>query len=362
MGSGLVALVAGASLVVLSPGAGAQTADLPLHSPVTVTPREVSTPGQKITVTGPGFPGGQGCRFAQIRALTDGQTFDEGRILDKGIGLDDPWSFEYTAFDDGPFTPGTFKLFLYCSDEFNNQQTYRTDPDAGFTVLASATTTTTTTTTLPPSTTSSSTATTAPAGTAGTVEPSSVKPGVDTITIRGGGFKAGAQLTITLNSTPVTALGTTDATATGAYAATLKLPASAPPGAQQLVVSGPGPDDAPRSTRASLTVQDLNCTDFATSTAAQAAMGAGGADPHGLDADRDGVACETVSARSARSAAGTSGTAAAAGALPATGTSHAPFGIMAGLTAMTLGALLVGLSYPATPAAGHHRRRRGRHR
>jgi hypothetical protein len=33
---------------------------------------------------------------------------------------------------------------------------------------------------------------------------------------------------------------------------------------------------------------------------------------------------------------------------------------MAGLTAMTLGALLVGLSHPAVPARGRHRRRRVR--
>lgn len=41
---------------------------------------------------------------------------------------------------------------------------------------------------------------------------------------------------------------------------------------------------------------DLNCADFATQPEAQAVLDADPSDPHGLDADGDGIACETLPA------------------------------------------------------------------
>jgi hypothetical protein len=39
--------------------------------------------------------------------------------------------------------------------------------------------------------------------------------------------------------------------------------------------------------------RDLTCSDFADQAAAQAALAADPSDPHGLDVDLDGIACET---------------------------------------------------------------------
>ena len=39
---------------------------------------------------------------------------------------------------------------------------------------------------------------------------------------------------------------------------------------------------------------DLDCSSFADQAAAQAALDADPSDPHGLDADRDGIACEKL--------------------------------------------------------------------
>lgn len=40
--------------------------------------------------------------------------------------------------------------------------------------------------------------------------------------------------------------------------------------------------------------QDLNCADFGTQEEAQAAYNADPSDPHGLDRDNDGIACESL--------------------------------------------------------------------
>ncbi len=40
--------------------------------------------------------------------------------------------------------------------------------------------------------------------------------------------------------------------------------------------------------------QDLDCADFATQEEAQAVYNQDPSDPHGLDADNDGIACETL--------------------------------------------------------------------
>jgi hypothetical protein len=61
-----------------------------------------------------------------------------------------------------------------------------------------------------------------------------------------------------------------------------ELPASAKPGA------------IPNAEADVATGDDLTCSDFASQSDAQAAFDAAGAgDPHGLDIDLDGVACET---------------------------------------------------------------------
>jgi hypothetical protein len=39
--------------------------------------------------------------------------------------------------------------------------------------------------------------------------------------------------------------------------------------------------------------RDLNCPDFPSQAAAQAELRRDPSDPHGLDTDRDGVACES---------------------------------------------------------------------
>jgi len=45
------------------------------------------------------------------------------------------------------------------------------------------------------------------------------------------------------------------------------------------------------------TANYLNCSDFASHEAAQAVLEADRSDPHGLDQDRDGVACERLRSR-----------------------------------------------------------------
>ncbi|MGY1601684.1 excalibur calcium-binding domain-containing protein [Geodermatophilus sp. SYSU D00815] len=49
------------------------------------------------------------------------------------------------------------------------------------------------------------------------------------------------------------------------------------------------------TTTSTAAVQDLNCSDFATQADAQAELTRDPTDPHNLDADNDGIACETLS-------------------------------------------------------------------
>lgn len=46
------------------------------------------------------------------------------------------------------------------------------------------------------------------------------------------------------------------------------------------------------ATATALTQDDLNCSDFATQEEAQAEYQSDTSDPHGLDRDKDGIACE----------------------------------------------------------------------
>jgi hypothetical protein len=67
----------------------------------------------------------------------------------------------------------------------------------------------------------------------------------ESVTISGDGFGPGATLTIELQSDPIL-LATVVADPTGAYTATVTIPADTPPGTHQIVVSGVGPDGQPR--------------------------------------------------------------------------------------------------------------------
>ena len=345
--------------IVAFSGAAAAQVEMPVFEGVTVSPTTLSAPGA-ITVAGPGTPGGEGCRVGEIRAALPGQLPAQGRLFARE-DLDNAWSIRRSEFEDAPFAAGTYTIFIDCNDLRGNTISYATNRT--FTIEATATTSSTASTSTTSTTTSGSTQTTAgPTGTAGTVDPTTAKPGETTITIRGGGFRPGAALQISLATSPVTALGSTTASATGAYAATLQIPVTAPPGVHQLLVTGPGPGagEATRSTTVTLTVVDLNCPDFKTPEAAQAALGNG--DPHGLDGDQDGLACESGSNGGAGSAAADAGGTGPGGSLPATGSRHTAFGVTAGLVSVTFGALLMGLSHPAAPATpADRRRRRGAH-
>lgn len=347
---GWTALVAVLATVALGTGASAES--FPIYRDVKVSPATVSTPDQEVVVSGPGFPGQQGCVIGRILALVPGAPLAEARVLLGPVNLDVPvWSYTRTSASDGPIPAGTYDLLLSCIDDAANSQIRSTE--AVLTVTSSATTTTTSTTAPPPTTaTTVAPPTTGRAtGTGASVEPTTAKPGFTTLTIRGGGFKPSAPLQISIRGTKVMQLGTTAATATGEYAVTLVLPTATSPGAQQLVVSGLGPDGVSRSTSVDLTVGDLNCSDFATPEAAQAGLGTDGSDPHKLDPERDGAACKRVPGR--RAAGGKP-------ALATTGTGRGTIGVVAGLMALTLGSFFMGFSHPRVPGAGLHRRGRPR--
>ena len=295
------------------------------------------------------------------------------------------------------FEAGTYNIALECTSTDGSRDTYTAsqvltvDPNApaattsstaaDTTSSSSATTSSSSATTSPSTTATSSTAstspsttapstsaTTVPTGTQGTVEPSTAKPTVTGLVLRGGGFAPNIELRIALTSTPL-ALGTTMSSAGGFYAASLTLPANAPPGEHEISVTGTDPAGASRTTSAALTIEDLNCGEL-TAEAAQSALGPEGADPHGLDADQDGQACESGADLTSlgdgdgggggggRSATAGSQAASASGNLARTGTGRAPRAAMAGMTGVVLGALLVGLSQPVQPAAAAHLRPR----
>lgn len=328
-----MALLLGVAVVVVGPGALAQeatttsTTSPPGVHRIDVTPDTVTAPLQEITLSGNGFPGQIGCVFGQLVALPAGQTspVEAPRLL-QGFDFDGPWSQVVTEFANGDnFFEGTFTLLLICRNNLDNDEvTYQTG--ATLTVTAAGVPPPDPTTTIPPPPTTTTTAavTTTTIGTNGTVDPTTARAGQTTVTIRGNGFKALAKLDITLNTRRPTPLGTVNAFADGTYAATILIPANAPAGQHKLLVTGPGPDDVTRSTTADLRV----------------------------------LASSTGTGTNTRTAAATGSTGSTA-TLPATGPSEStPYFVMAGLTAMTLGAFLVGMSHPAVPSRGRHRRRR----
>lgn len=67
-----------------------------------------------------------------------------------------------------------------------------------------------------------------------------VAPG-EAITISGGGYAPGAEVTIIIESDPIV-LGTTRANAAGRFSLTVRIPAGLPAGEHRLTAVGPGPD------------------------------------------------------------------------------------------------------------------------
>ena len=349
------------ALALLGSAASGQAAPAPvydgLYAGVILVPETVSAPGQEATLSGPGFPNGKGCVSGTISAVPTGQALASARPLEINADLDAAWSVSFNAFTDGPFTAGTFDIVLRCIDDDGIMQTRSTA--AVLTVTEGATVT------LPTTSTSSTTSTTAPVNrpqpdTVGTVEPSTAKPGVTELTLRGGGFAPGQELQISLGAAPELLLARTQSSTTGTYAALLTLPVTAPPGAQRLRVSGPGVSGGTHATQAALTVADLDCSDFESPAAAQVAIGTGG-DPHRLDADGDGEACEAAGAASAGSRAQST----PAGTLAKTGGRFTPAETAVGLSVVAIGAFLVHLSrrlvVPGDPSVlPNHRAETGR--
>lgn len=112
--------------------------------------------------------------------------------------------------------------------------------------------------------------------------------------------------------------------------------------------------------------QDLNCDDFATQEEAQAVYNQDPSDPHGLDADDDGIACEEL-ASGGTGAGGTDDGGTAAGAADDTDSGPAATGGVAtgagGMAATDSGSSSWGWLAAAGAAAvgvGAFRRRRTR--
>jgi hypothetical protein len=108
--------------------------------------------------------------------------------------------------------------------------------------VAGATTTTTTAAGAGPTTTGQ-----------GQVSDGTVTPG-EAVTITGGGFAGGSDLTVTFFSSPIS-MGTITADAAGNYSARVTIPQSAPAGNHTIVVSGPDAVSGTREVRTAVVVQ-----------------------------------------------------------------------------------------------------------
>jgi hypothetical protein len=233
---------------------------------------------------------------------------DNGRLLgtidaDDGSGH---WSGTVKVPDD--VAPETYQLRVACGRVVTTPGTPATEAPEDyyeyarqvFTVTAPAPASTTTTTsqpsTSPPSTSQpSSPSTTAkpPLISTGRVNPAVGLRPFQQVTITGGGYVPNTPLKVTFFSAPIDMESITSR-ANGSYNAKVRIPIGAPPGQHGIVVSGPAPNGRTRNTRAALTVRDMECTDFPTAEGPQNILAADPSDPHGLDPDHDGVACETL--------------------------------------------------------------------
>jgi hypothetical protein len=170
--------------------------------------------------------------------------------------------------------------------------TTTTAPGASTSTTAAGATTTSTSTTAPPS------GGQATAG-EGQVSDSTVQPGQG-VNLSGDGFGSNQPLQVTFFSSPIS-MGQISSNAAGSYAATMQIPLGASPGAHTIVVSGTGANGGSREVRTAVTVEDLDCADFRYREDAQAVYNADTTDPHNLDTDNDGRACETLPSKVAGS-------------------------------------------------------------
>lgn len=75
------------------------------------------------------------------------------------------------------------------------------------------------------------------------------------------------------------------------------IPLAATPGAHRIVVSGPAPQGGEHLSVAAIRVEVLDCPGFVFQEEAQAVLDSNRSDPHRLDADDDGLACENLRRR-----------------------------------------------------------------
>jgi hypothetical protein len=97
-------------------------------------------------------------------------------------------------------------------------------------------------------------------------------------------------LGLSFESTPIP-LGTTTSNQAGRYSARITVPLGAEPGAHHVVVTGPGPDGVARRSVGAIEVLDVDCDDV-TAAEAGALLAANPSDPHRLDGDGNGRACQ----------------------------------------------------------------------
>jgi hypothetical protein len=116
------------------------------------------------------------------------------------------------------------------------------------------------------------------------------------VAVSDGCFGANQTLQQVFESTPVN-LGTTQSDGAGRYSNSIKVPLGADPGTHRIVTTGSDGKGGTHRSVGTLTVPNVNCTDFTYREDAQAVLDANKADPHGLDTDRDGRACESLPTR-----------------------------------------------------------------
>lgn len=162
------------------------------------------------------------------------------------------------------------------------------------------------------------------------------------VEVRGAGYAPNQDLTVTFFSEPVS-LGAVRSDTSGAYRAAVTIPLGAEPGSHSIVVAGQSANGGSRRTTAAVTVNDVDCSNFRFREDAQAVYDANRTDPHRLDSDRNGKACETLARRST-------------GGLPRTGGQVGMFGAWA-LCALALGWAIKSIANHgnARPAGQHYR-------
>lgn len=316
----VLAAVSGAVLAVLWLGGGGAVPAL--AAPVVTIDPTSGPPGTIVNVSGTECTAGSNDDATAVAALGKDANGDgdlqESEVDDDSVATPSDsgaWAATLRVPSDAPAGPylAEASCLRYLGDDLDYA-------DKTFTVTVSDGTPGTTTTTQPGAAAGQSTA---------ALSDASVKPGEQT-TVSGGGFAPRQRLLVDLFSTP-TRLGTTTSDAAGRFSVIVVIPLGTTPGAHRIVVSGAAPAGGTHESVARLTVEDLDCSDFRTREDAQAVLDANRADPHELDGDDDGRACETLPARGARPTART---------LAATG--WAPLGLVRlGLVAMLLGWSLV---------------------